>query len=292
MASDVMDTGNLPDSDSTRRRSPSSSLASPSAQAPQRHNPQHYQQIPNPKSLSPRASLQLRRHRSFTAVPVDSLARKLSRHSLHHAESLDLHRPGLMDEARNLPSLAGVERYHGPTPRHAVSSTAAMRHSLYAAPELRHSISKRDLQHAQPTVSTTSSSSRNMPPPLSYQGDIRALPTSNNHSSSVAADEGYCDGDEDLSWLDSEHAALLGAANNYRRRGMLSFRTSQEAAMQCSTVLVRNTPRMRRRRRHKQGRRLSTATDISQSSDLESVVSLPTSLSSISLAAMVRDHYV
>ncbi|KAM0668398.1 hypothetical protein ACQRIT_000934 [Beauveria bassiana] len=67
-----------------------------------------------------------------------------------------------------------------------------------------------------------------------------------------------CGNDEDLSWLrnDKELEQMLALASSQRRTGRssLAFKRSHEAAMQCSQV-VRNVPRMRKRRHRKLGRR-------------------------------------
>ncbi|KAJ3499070.1 hypothetical protein NLG97_g630 [Lecanicillium saksenae] len=73
-----------------------------------------------------------------------------------------------------------------------------------------------------------------------------------------------CGNDEDLSWLsnDQELEQMLAMSSSQRRpgaRSSLAFRRSSEAAMQCSQV-VRNVPRMRKRRDRKlDRRRLSSA---------------------------------
>ncbi|KAM3554475.1 hypothetical protein ARSEF4850_006437 [Beauveria asiatica] len=67
-----------------------------------------------------------------------------------------------------------------------------------------------------------------------------------------------CGNDEDLSWLsnDQELEQMLALASSQRRTGRssLAFKRSHEAAMQCSQV-VRNVPRMRKRRHRKLDRR-------------------------------------
>ncbi|POR39169.1 Uncharacterized protein TPAR_00626 [Tolypocladium paradoxum] len=74
-------------------------------------------------------------------------------------------------------------------------------------------------------------------------------------------DEGYCEGGDDMSWLGAASMLMGGLPTN----GRLRFRTSAEAAMQCSVVVQKN-PRMRRRRQRKMDTRLrasSTVTDAS-----------------------------
>ncbi|OAA57653.1 hypothetical protein ISF_06894 [Cordyceps fumosorosea ARSEF 2679] len=73
-----------------------------------------------------------------------------------------------------------------------------------------------------------------------------------------------CGNDEDLSWLknDRELEQMLAVPpSSYRRvgRSSLTFRRSQEAAMQCSQV-VRNVPRMRKRRSRKLDHRRHSTT--------------------------------
>lgn len=59
-------------------------------------------------------------------------------------------------------------------------------------------------------------------------------------------DEGYCEGADDMAWLEEAGILMDGLPSN----GRLRFKTSVEAAMQCSVVVQRN-PRMRRRRQGK-----------------------------------------
>lgn len=70
-------------------------------------------------------------------------------------------------------------------------------------------------------------------------------------------------GKEDLSWLtsDRELEQMLALASSHGRheRSSLSFKRSSEAAMQCSQV-VRNVPRMRKRRDRKMDRRRQSLT--------------------------------
>ncbi|KAJ6785508.1 hypothetical protein PWT90_10882 [Aphanocladium album] len=73
-----------------------------------------------------------------------------------------------------------------------------------------------------------------------------------------------CGNDEDLSWLnnDKELEQMLAMSSSHRRTGArssLAFKRSSEAAMQCSQV-VRNVPRMRKRRDRKLDRRRLSST--------------------------------
>lgn len=70
----------------------------------------------------------------------------------------------------------------------------------------------------------------------------------------LEADEGYCDGNDDMSWL-VDAANMSGVSRTVRSNGVLKFRTSTEAALQCSMVVHKN-PRMRRRRQKKLETRL------------------------------------
>lgn len=72
-----------------------------------------------------------------------------------------------------------------------------------------------------------------------------------------------CGTEEDLSWMagDQELEQMMAMATAHRRNGRssLAFKRSQEAAMQCSQV-VRNVPRMRKRRDRKLDRRRHSLT--------------------------------
>ncbi|UNI20570.1 hypothetical protein JDV02_006645 [Purpureocillium takamizusanense] len=65
------------------------------------------------------------------------------------------------------------------------------------------------------------------------------------------ADEGFCDGADELSWLNDCGSSLAGPSRLIQSNGVLRFKRSSEAAMQCS-VVVQKTARMRRRRQRKQ----------------------------------------
>lgn len=84
---------------------------------------------------------------------------------------------------------------------------------------------------------------------------------------------------EDLSWLsnDQELEQMMAMASSHRRhdRSNLAFKRSQEAAMQCSQV-VRNVPRMRKRRDRKLDRRRQSLT-LSESTICLSASPSPTS---------------
>lgn len=70
----------------------------------------------------------------------------------------------------------------------------------------------------------------------------------------LEVDEGYCETDDSLSWLEASIGSGTPESRLARHRVMLKYRRSHEAAMQCPTV-VRNVPRMRRRRRKETDRR-------------------------------------
>lgn len=93
-----------------------------------------------------------------------------------------------------------------------------------------------------------------------HAGDAAARPTPPGVSTSAAeleleADEGYCEGADDMAWL-AGAVAVEGLPRIARSSGLLRFKTSTEAALQCSLV-VRKHPRMRKRRRKKLETRLS-----------------------------------
>ncbi|KJZ79572.1 hypothetical protein HIM_01041 [Hirsutella minnesotensis 3608] len=92
---------------------------------------------------------------------------------------------------------------------------------------------------------------------------IAADPTMDVAFTALEADEGYCEGSDDMSWLACSKDNLLGGfTRTYRSNGVLKFRTSTEAALQCSMV-VHKTPRMRRRRHNKLETRLKSSTTLS-----------------------------
>lgn len=72
-------------------------------------------------------------------------------------------------------------------------------------------------------------------------------------------DEGFSGWPNDLLKLGEESNEAMNALGAYRRRGLLRFRRSTEAASRCP-VVVRNVPRMRRRKQKKMEVRLRAAT--------------------------------
>ncbi|KAM4063916.1 hypothetical protein HRG_007006 [Hirsutella rhossiliensis] len=56
----------------------------------------------------------------------------------------------------------------------------------------------------------------------------------------LEADEGYCEGADDMSWL-ADSASMNGMSRAVRSNSLLKFRTSTEAALQCSLLYVTAT---------------------------------------------------
>ncbi|KAK2597452.1 hypothetical protein QQS21_005922 [Conoideocrella luteorostrata] len=78
----------------------------------------------------------------------------------------------------------------------------------------------------------------------------------------LLSDEGYCDNLGELAGEGDGHNLIRSLARHARTSGVLQYRTSAEAALQCHQV-VQRAPRMRRRRHRKHQTRLrasSTAT--------------------------------
>ncbi|KHN99411.1 uncharacterized protein MAM_03109 [Metarhizium album ARSEF 1941] len=73
-------------------------------------------------------------------------------------------------------------------------------------------------------------------------------------------DEGYGAGTDELIWTNDGHSLIQSLANHARKSGALVYRTSSEAAMDCSQIVYK-APRMRRRR-HKNHTRLQESPSI------------------------------
>ena len=320
MASDVMDTSdpnhNYPHEAAHRR----SALNFNNASASSKDSPSPYPSAQRLSQINTRTSdplppqrkaQQLRRHRSYTSLPIESLVRKLSKQSLRHHDShnsirrrpssIDLHRShALRSDSFSSFSTASDQRHEclseenlplsslpSTTAQSVLSATALPPAESLDLPPLSQSSFMKLRSVESPTILDTTLHWRAVPVPEE---------TARNHAVGAlsSADEGYCEGDDDLSWLDNDDAATLGVAGHLRRRGLLRYRSSQEAAMQCSTKLVRNEPRMRRRRKQKE-RRLSTATNVSQVTDLlsSSTSQLPPLTSSLPLTtALATERHV
>ncbi|PHH62362.1 hypothetical protein CDD81_7224 [Ophiocordyceps australis] len=83
---------------------------------------------------------------------------------------------------------------------------------------------------------------------------LEAPDPSSSMCGKLEADEGYCEGADDMSWLDGDEV-MAGLSSTARSNGLLKFQTSAERAMQCSMV-VRKAARMRRRRHQKRETRM------------------------------------
>ncbi|OAQ62088.1 hypothetical protein VFPPC_14187 [Pochonia chlamydosporia 170] len=75
-------------------------------------------------------------------------------------------------------------------------------------------------------------------------------------------DEGYGDGTDDFAWTNDGRSLIQSLANHARKSGALKYRTSAEAAMECSQI-VHKVPRMRRRRHKKNQTRLRASSTAS-----------------------------
>lgn len=80
----------------------------------------------------------------------------------------------------------------------------------------------------------------------------------------LEADEGYCESNDDMSWL-VNGGSMSGMLRSVRSNSLLKFRTSTEAALQCSQVVHKN-PRMRKRRKNKLVTRLKTTDELASNS--------------------------
>ncbi|PHH68678.1 hypothetical protein CDD82_364 [Ophiocordyceps australis] len=100
-------------------------------------------------------------------------------------------------------------------------------------------IARAEQSSAQPRPASTTES----------KAPVEAQDSNPSMGGKLEADEGYCEGDDDMSWLGGDEL-MPGLSSSARSNGLLKFQTSAERAMQCSMV-VRKTARMRRRRHHK-----------------------------------------
>ncbi|KAH6899892.1 hypothetical protein B0T10DRAFT_452424 [Thelonectria olida] len=74
----------------------------------------------------------------------------------------------------------------------------------------------------------------------------------------IEADEGYCEAEDDFSWIDSVVSMTRPmASGDYKARYGLDFRTSREAASRCKNA-IHSVPRMRRRDKKQRRRRLES----------------------------------
>lgn len=233
----------------------------------------------------------LHRHRSQTALhPVERLTRKLSEHSLRHHEpplptirkrptSVDLHRA---NSFRSSTALLDARRDGGGSGSGNGNGASLMRDAgkLLSHHQDASSPLVTSLTHCEPLLArdpisyasnpyTRRRSSYTYPQkicPVEHHPVVQ-IPLLDGQLEPITAsqvtlhdcpilevDEACREGEDDLSWLaaSEDHDSV---ANSLRRRGLLQYRTSQDAAMQSSN-LVRNLPRMRRRRMKKRESRI------------------------------------
>ncbi|KAI8725222.1 hypothetical protein NCS52_00092800 [Fusarium sp. LHS14.1] len=91
-------------------------------------------------------------------------------------------------------------------------------------------------------------------------------PDFDSYSQSLEVDEGYCEEEDDFSWLESAVSLRsAGMTAGITKRYGLRYRTSAEAASRCSNA-IHSLPRMRRR--DKRRRRHTRSTEASAAEDL------------------------
>lgn len=222
----------------------------------------------------------LRRNASHGSLPVDKLAHKLGKQSLRASEhpyplpnrisSIDLpntssfHSIALTIDA--LPEIdidAITASGQSPLPRlqhqdvemrdvgllyrppSAAIRDAAASTSSPGGPSSRPSRRESYIQPLPEVDSLTDLS----PSPSVYnpRASLPAPPQVTRHTCPILeADENYCEGEDDFSWLESQ-AETIGLPSSLRKRGMLRYQSSQDVALRSSN-LVRNQTRMRKRR--------------------------------------------
>ncbi|KAF4457974.1 hypothetical protein FALBO_15100 [Fusarium albosuccineum] len=95
-------------------------------------------------------------------------------------------------------------------------------------------------------------------------------------SHALEVDEGYCEDDDDFSWMESATSLrLAGTPGGIKKRYGLRYRTSSEAASRCSNA-IHSVPRMRRRdkKKKKQHKPIDPASEGSEPGTSKTVVSV------------------
>lgn len=210
-----------------------------------------------------------RNNHAASGLPMERLAHRLSKHSLRHPDASPA-------PTRRSPSAAGITP---PSPAHT-----PQRPPSCAPDDIVNSpcwpedvpmldvlpLSRRPMSFPTqiPTsVPSSASASSLLPVRHSYVGGVPSTVTLLS-CPPLEPDEGYCEGEDDFSWLASDELALPAVIP---RRGVLRFHTSQEAAMQSSN-LVRNQTRIRRRRLKRHSTRSVASSIYSESNAPDSPV--------------------
>ncbi|KAM6528509.1 hypothetical protein FALCPG4_009487 [Fusarium falciforme] len=90
-------------------------------------------------------------------------------------------------------------------------------------------------------------------------------PDFNDYSGSLEVDEGYCEEEDDFSWLESAVSLRsAGIPTGITKRYGLRYRTSAEAASRCSNA-IHSLPRMRRRDKRRKRQPRSTEASAAES---------------------------
>ncbi|KAG8418021.1 hypothetical protein J3459_006263 [Metarhizium acridum] len=241
------------------------------------------------RSIEPGAVPGFQRHRIYRrqsrAQPVESLVHKLGRHSLksHYADIL----PG---SAKTAPFRrhVGIPHVQG-RPDHVlmdcdsprdivqestVSATAAAQiekpcdqipaNTLSPFTEYDPNVPK--LEPEKPLSSTPAefASMVMVPESTTTQHHVplpEVDPKQELGCQGLDLDEGYGHGTNEFVWTNDGHSLIQSLASRARKSGALVYRTSSEAAMDCSQV-VHKVPRMRRRRHKKNQTRLQASSSI------------------------------
>ncbi|CEJ82528.1 hypothetical protein VHEMI02587 [[Torrubiella] hemipterigena] len=221
----------------------------------------------------------LRRNASHGSLPVDRLAQKLGKQSLRTSEQThplpnrvsSVNVPSSSSPHNNilfvdaLPEIdtvtVGATR-QSPLPRlrqddvemhdvgllHRLPSPAIRDPPPTSSPYCPSNLASRRGSYIQTQLEAEGLADLS-PSPSVYnpRASLPAPPPVTRHTCPILeADEGYCEGEDDFSWLESQ-AETIGLPNSLRKRGILRYQSSQDAALR-SANLVRNQTRMRKRR--------------------------------------------
>lgn len=231
------------------------------------------------------------RHRSLYrrqnwAQPIESLVQRLKKHSLKPRDRQTTDQPDSTNlaPARRHDKIFRVLRRHGNVPMDIDQSQDVDMTTAVPANEVAVTDQFPDqTSHHKPSPSIhqvnvpnaspgNSSPARTIIPsmlitPTSTEASRRPAlievdPKQNLESDDFDLDEGYGDGFEDFAWANDGRSLIRSLANHARKSGALRYRTSAEAALECSQI-VHRAPRMRRRRHKKNQTRLRASSTVS-----------------------------
>ncbi|KAL7814656.1 hypothetical protein V8C44DRAFT_37028 [Trichoderma aethiopicum] len=183
--------------------------------------------------------------------PMSSSSRSLvnSDWTASNSMTMEIDADETLDDDPSLPSSSSQTQSIRPSRRYLpLPYIAPVAPTTNIDPAVASRVLARMRANTQPTLDSVSLPANSSPVPT-----IEIDPSELVAGADMEADEGYDEGPEEFPWLGEKPSS--GLTGVLRSQGLLSFTTSAEAALRCPK-LVRNVPRMRKRKEKKKEHRL------------------------------------